>query len=124
VLGAGHIGEYLLYHRNLYKHLQQGWEGFNFLLKTFFFCCTGRGGAGNCGTSMKSKIKPIARWLSRRVVWLMGYDYDTIVQELAKLEHANDYDDDDSYDDSNSDIESDVNNNDEIVEENDDNISI
>jgi len=73
---------------------------------------------------MKSKIKPIARWLSRHVVWLMGYNYDTIVQELAKLEHANDYDDDDSYDDSDSDIESDVNNNGEIVEENDDDISI
>jgi len=124
MLGAGHIGEYLLYHRNLYKHSQQGWEGFNFLLKTFFFCHTGRGGAGNRGTSMKSKIKPIAWWLSWCVVWLMGYDYDTIVQELAKLEHANNYDDDDSYDDSNSDIESDVNNNDEIVEENDDDISI
>jgi len=37
MLGAGHIGEYLLYHCNLYKHSQQGWEGFNFLLKTFFF---------------------------------------------------------------------------------------
>jgi len=36
MLGAGHIGEYLLYHHNLYKHSQQGWEAFNSLLKTFF----------------------------------------------------------------------------------------
>jgi len=36
MLGAGHIGEYLLHHRNLYKHSQQGWEAFNSLLKTFF----------------------------------------------------------------------------------------
>jgi len=36
MLGAGHIGEYLLHHRNLYKHSQQGWEAFNLLLKTFF----------------------------------------------------------------------------------------
>jgi len=36
MLGAGHIGEYLLHHRNLYKHSQQGWEAFNALLKTFF----------------------------------------------------------------------------------------
>jgi len=36
MLRVGHIGEYLLYHRNLYKHSQQGWEVFNSLLKTFF----------------------------------------------------------------------------------------
>jgi len=36
MLGAGHIGEYLLHHQNLYKHSQQGWEAFNALLKTFF----------------------------------------------------------------------------------------
>ncbi len=36
MLGAGHISEYLLHHRNLYKHSQQGWEAFNALLKTFF----------------------------------------------------------------------------------------
>ncbi len=36
MLGAGHIGEYLLHHQNLYEHSQQGWEVFNALLKTFF----------------------------------------------------------------------------------------
>jgi len=60
MLGAGHIGEYLLYHCNLYKHSQQGWEAFNSLLKTFIFCRTGRGGAGNKGMGKKSKIIPIA----------------------------------------------------------------
>jgi len=32
MLGAGHIGEYILHHCNLYKHSQQGWEAFNALL--------------------------------------------------------------------------------------------
>ena len=38
LLGAGHISEYLYRHRNLYRHSQQGWEAFNKLLKSFFFC--------------------------------------------------------------------------------------
>jgi len=41
MLGAGHIGEYLLHHQNLYKHSQQGWEAFNALLKFFFIVLAG-----------------------------------------------------------------------------------
>jgi len=82
MLGVGHIGEYLLHHWNLYKHSQQGWEAYNSLLKTFFFHCTGQGGAGNHGTGMKSKIIPIAQWLSWCVIWLMGFDYDKVVEQL------------------------------------------
>ena len=69
LLGSGHISEYLYRHRNLYRHLQQGWEAFNKLLKSFFFCRTGCGG-GHGGT--QSKLKPIARWLQRRLLWLCG----------------------------------------------------
>ncbi len=118
MLGAGHIGEYLLHHHNLYKHSQQGWEAFNALLKTFFFRRTGRGGAGNRGTGIKSKIIPIARWLSRRVLWLMGYDYDRVVEELHKLQDTNNNDDDN---DSDSDEEIDSSDDDESVEESDNN---
>jgi len=96
MLGAGHIGEYLLHHRNLYKHSQQGWESFNALLKTFFFRRTGRGGAGNKGTGPKSKIIPIARWLSRRMLWMMGYDYDRVLEEINNLLGFDDSDSDDS----------------------------
>jgi len=60
MLGAGHIGENLLHHCNLYKDSQQGWEAFNALLKTFFFHCTRRGGAANKGKGTKSKIFLIA----------------------------------------------------------------
>jgi len=103
MLGAGHIGEYLLHHRNLYKHSQQGWEAFNALLKTFFFRRTGRGGAGNKGKGKKSKIIPIARWLSRRMLWMMGYDFDRVSQELHEVVY-DDFDSESNDSDSDSDI--------------------
>ncbi len=84
MLASGHITEYLIYWGNLYDHSQQGWEAFNSLIKTFFFRRTGRGGAGNKGHGPKSRLRPIARWLSRRVIWMCGYDYHTIVDELKK----------------------------------------
>jgi len=31
---------------------------------------------------MKSKILPIARWLSCRMLWMMGYDFDHVLLEL------------------------------------------
>jgi len=84
MLAAGHISEYLVYWGNLYDHSQQGWEAFNSLIKTFFFRRTGRGGAGNKGRGPKSRLRPIARWLSRRVVWMCGYDYSYIVEQNKK----------------------------------------
>ena len=68
MMGSGHIAEYMFKWKNLYVHSQQGWEAFNSLLKTFFFRRTGRGG----GRGLKSKLKPIARWLQRRLLWLCG----------------------------------------------------
>jgi len=84
MLAVGHISEYLVYWGNLYDHSQQGWEAFNSLIKTFFFRRTGRGGAGNKGRGPKSRLRPIARWLSRRVVWMCGYDYSYIVEQNKK----------------------------------------
>jgi len=123
-LGAGHIGEYLLHHRNLYKHSQQGWEAYNSLLKTFFFRRTGRGGAGNRGTSIKSKIILIARWLSRRVLWLLGYSYDTISEELLHVVPENDFDDDNNGYESSTDNASTSSDNDDTFEDSDDNNTI
>jgi hypothetical protein len=68
MLSTGHVAEYMIKWRNLYRHSQQGWEAFNSLLKTFFFRRTGRGG----GRHMRSKLLPIARWLQRRMIWLTG----------------------------------------------------
>jgi REP element-mobilizing transposase RayT len=68
MLSTGHVAEYMIKWRNLYRHSQQGWEAFNSLLKTFFFRRTGRGG----GRHLRSKLLPIARWLQRRMIWLTG----------------------------------------------------
>ena len=68
MLAAGHISTYMVEWRNLYKHLQQGWESFNSLLKSFFFRRTSRGG----GRGLRSKLVPIGRWLQRRLLFLCG----------------------------------------------------
>jgi hypothetical protein len=44
------------------------------MMKIFFFRRTGRGG----GKYTKSKLKPLARWLQRRLIWLCGYSWDRI----------------------------------------------
>jgi hypothetical protein len=69
LLGAGHISDYLFYHRNLYIHSQQGWESFNSMLKTFYFRRTARGGTR---WGDKSRLIPIAKWLQRRMMWMLG----------------------------------------------------
>jgi len=81
MMSSGHFAEYLIYWRNLYRHSQQGWEAFNSFLKTFFFRRTNRGGAGNRGMGKKLKVLAIARWISRRIIWMCGYDYASIVAE-------------------------------------------
>jgi hypothetical protein len=71
LLGSGHIADYLFYYKNLYEHSQQGWEAFNSFLKVFYFRRTNRGGGrGDC-----SRVRQIARWLARRLIWFSGIDY-------------------------------------------------
>jgi hypothetical protein len=84
IMSSGHMSDYLHKYRNLYLHSQQGWESLNNLMKQFFFRCTARGG----GKYGKSKLKPLARWLQRRLVWLCGYTWEEMVaydeEEKAK----------------------------------------
>jgi hypothetical protein len=71
LLGSGHIADYLFYYKNLFEHSQQGWEAFNSFLKVFYFRRTNRGGGrGDC-----SRVRQIARWLGRRLIWLSGIEY-------------------------------------------------
>jgi hypothetical protein len=71
LLGSGHIADYLFYYKNLFEHSQQGWEAFNSFLKVFYFRRTNRsGGHVDC-----SRVRQIARWLGRRLIWLSGIDY-------------------------------------------------
>jgi hypothetical protein len=44
-------------------------------MKVFFFRRTGRGG----GRYGKSKLKPLARWLQRRLIWLCGYTWEEML---------------------------------------------
>jgi len=40
----------------------------------------------------KSKIIPIARWLSHCMLWMMGYDYNCVIQELYDVVNGSDSD--------------------------------
>lgn len=82
MLVTGHVAEYMIKWRNLYRHSQQGWEAFNSLLKTFFFRRTGRGG----GRHIRSKLLPIARWLQRRMIWLTGITEEELREACRLLE--------------------------------------
>ncbi len=78
LLSSGHIAEYMFRWQNLHRFSQQGWEHFNSLLKVFFFRCTAHGGhigwskSKEFETIAKSKLRPIGRWLQRRMLWLCG----------------------------------------------------
>lgn len=86
MIGSGHICEYLIYWGNLYSHSQQGWEAFNSLLKTYYFRRTLRGGSGGGkhNQGKKSRIVPIARWLSRRMMWMCGVPYTDMLEGGAQ----------------------------------------
>ena len=85
MLVSGHISEYLFKWRNLWVHSQQGWEALNSLIKTFFLRRTGRGSAGK---GEKSRLRPIARWFQRRMIWMCAYSLADCKREL-ELAQAN-----------------------------------
>jgi hypothetical protein len=93
MLSSGHIAEYMFRWRNLHRFSQQGWEHFNALLKVFFFRRTSHG--GHVGYSedrllagaQKNKLRPIARWLQRRMLWICGRGDNLFMTEK---QHVND----------------------------------
>ena len=86
-LGAGHIAEYLQHWKNISSHSQQGWEAFNSAFKTYYFNRTQRGGAVSQGNGERSRLKPMARWLQRRMVFMLNHTENSIDKGLR------DYDD-------------------------------
>jgi hypothetical protein len=56
-----HYFFYLLCHKSLYRHNQQGWEHLNGVLKRFIHRRTNRGG----GRGATQRMLPLARYLSR-----------------------------------------------------------
>jgi hypothetical protein len=92
LLKSGHVMEYLKYWRSLYPHSQQGWEALNSLLKTYYFRATSRGGksGGKYVNGDKTRVRPIGRWMLRRIVWSLGIPWEKIeleyIQELGSLQ--------------------------------------
>jgi hypothetical protein len=73
-LQGGHISKYLKYWRNLYVHLQQGWEAMNFVVKKYWFQAASQGG----GQGSRNWAIPLARWLQSRMMWMTGITFDEI----------------------------------------------
>jgi hypothetical protein len=95
LLGAGHVSDYLFFHRNLYIHSQQGWESFNSMLKTFYFRRTARGGTR---WGKKSRLIPIAKWLQQRMMWMLGIPFEEMEQYVKDKNLSVEPDDSESSD--------------------------
>ena len=52
--------------------VSQALPAFNSLFKRYYFSRTQRGGAGNAGKGERSRLHALARWLQRRMVFLIG----------------------------------------------------
>ena len=87
-LGAGHIAEYLLHWKNISDHSQQGWEAFNNAFKSYYYNRTQRGGAVNKGKGERSRLKPMARWLQRRMVFMLDHTKESIEQGIEEFDEA------------------------------------
>ena len=85
MLAARHVAEYVFEWGNLHEHSQQGWKVLNALVKSFIFWITPHEDG-----LKKSRLKPIARWLQRRAIWLCGYNEASIQEFLRRLEEEED----------------------------------
>jgi hypothetical protein len=98
LLSSGHIADYLFRHRNLYVYSQQGWEAFNMLIKQVYFRRTARGG----GRDSRTRLVPIARWMQRRLVFMVVENLQDLLvklefeenKQLGTIEENEDGDDD------------------------------
>jgi hypothetical protein len=72
MVGCGHMTSFLKRYKCLNPLSQQGWEGLNNKVTTYFHLCTQRGGRNSNGASGKSYIKPIIDFLLRDLLWKTG----------------------------------------------------
>lgn len=79
MLGAGHLRYYLKKWRNLNRFSNQGWEAYNQMVASFWHHRTTKGGS----KVDRSKIRPIARWLLRLMMWKTG-EGDRFFQERER----------------------------------------
>jgi hypothetical protein len=97
MLGAGHIRYFLQKWRNLHRFSNQGWEAYNALVANYWHHRTQKGG----GRGEKSKIKAIAMWLLRVMMWRTGEgdNFFKNIRHNNENDDISDYssDDDDDY---------------------------
>jgi len=89
LLSTGHIKEEIENLGNLYRYSQEGVEAMIGLVKTYFFRRTMRGG----GKSVENgnKVLPLARWLQRRMFFLLTWNEEAITPGMG-VPLANDQD--------------------------------
>jgi hypothetical protein len=76
---SGHYFFYLLRHKSLYRHNQQGWEHLNGVLKRFIHRRTNRGG----GRGATQPMLPLARYISRRWAFLTGRSFEEMEAAIS-----------------------------------------
>lgn len=95
LLFGGHIRDYLMKYKTLYKYQNQGWEAFNSLVKNFVWRRTQRGGSAGNGKSKsadgnikviksQSIIESLYRWSSRMLMYSLFSN-----EDLTKIVEKN-----------------------------------
>jgi hypothetical protein len=102
MIGAGHIRYYLKKWRNLNRFSNQGWEAYNQMVASFWHHRTTKGGS----KVDRSKIKPIARWLLRLMMWKTG-EGDRFFRELEQRKRNANNTNEDEIDESSDDSDDD-----------------
>jgi hypothetical protein len=74
IISSGHLAFYIKEWGNLYKYSQQGWETYNSLIKSVYYRRTQRGGHGGKKDEVSLRVTPLARWMQRKLFFLLG-DY-------------------------------------------------
>ena len=97
LIGAGHLRYYLKRWRNLNRYSNQGWESYNSMIGSFWHHRTGKGGGKN--DKQQSKIKPIANWILRLMLWRteVAQSYFRNLEDNSPSSEDDDYDSDVSF---------------------------
>jgi hypothetical protein len=74
IVSSGHLAFNMTTWGNLDKYSQQGWEAYNSLLKSVYFCWMQRGGHGGKSDKPNLWVTPLGCWLQRKLFFLSG-DY-------------------------------------------------
>jgi len=91
MVGAGHVKFYLKKWRTLNRYSNQGWEYYNKMVAAFWHHRTTKEGSKND----RSKIRAIARWTLRLMLWKTGVAQNFFSEQEQEDEEPPDESDDD-----------------------------